>query len=123
MCCPPPPAALHIGIGLGLAPYLGFLWRLVSASVVSGGPQPRIIAVSYKHVAMRLSLHIPGPEEVADDVMEHLARQVCCRGPPGGGAGGRVVCMHACALATYGGGRKCVDVAASRTSCPIAGHP
>ncbi|KAG2496453.1 hypothetical protein HYH03_005677 [Edaphochlamys debaryana] len=58
---------LH-GIGLGLAPYIRLLGRLVAA--VAG--RRRVFAVQYKHVSMRLTSRIPAPHEVASDVAAFL---------------------------------------------------
>ncbi len=60
---------LH-GIGLGLAPYTGFLDRVSASSLSSGGAGSgrTVIAVQYKHVSMRLTSQIPSATEVADDV-------------------------------------------------------
>ena len=66
----PPVVFLH-GIGLGLAPYTGFLKR-----VVAQHPGRTVIAVQYKHVSMRLTSRIPTVTEVADDVAAFLADRV-----------------------------------------------
>lgn len=66
----PPVVFLH-GIGLGLAPYTGFLRR-----VEAQHPGRTVIAVQYKHVSMRLTSRIPTVAEVADDVAAFLADRV-----------------------------------------------
>ena len=66
----PPVVFLH-GIGLGLAPYTGFLQR-----VIAQHPNRTVIAVQYKHVSMRLTSRIPTVTDVADDVAAFLADRV-----------------------------------------------
>ncbi|PNH09053.1 hypothetical protein TSOC_004392 [Tetrabaena socialis] len=65
---------LH-GIGLGLAPYLRLLGRLVVAS----GGRRAVYAVQYKHVSMRLTARIPAPHEVATDVAAFLMAEGATR--------------------------------------------
>ncbi|GAX73715.1 hypothetical protein CEUSTIGMA_g1168.t1 [Chlamydomonas eustigma] len=60
---------LH-GIGLGLAPYTGFLKRVAEMN-----PSTILISVQYKHVSMRLTSRVPSVTEVADDVAEFLTSQ------------------------------------------------
>jgi pimeloyl-ACP methyl ester carboxylesterase len=65
---------LH-GIGLGLAPYLGFLSRMAAAADASPeGGRRTLVAVQYRHVSMRLSRHIPTAVEVARDVEAFLVQ-------------------------------------------------
>ena len=66
----PPLIFLH-GIGLGLAPYTGFLKRIVAQH-----PGRTVIAVQYKHVSMRLTSRIPTVTDLADDVAAFLADRV-----------------------------------------------
>lgn len=68
----PPLVFLH-GIGLGLAPYTGFLQRLAAQHT-----DRTIIAVQYRHVSMRLTAHIPSATEVSDDVAAFLTSAVSC---------------------------------------------
>jgi pimeloyl-ACP methyl ester carboxylesterase len=63
----PPIVFLH-GIGLGLAPYLGFIDKLQKQH-----PCRSIYAVSYQHVSMRLSTTLlPTAAEVAEDIAAFL---------------------------------------------------
>jgi pimeloyl-ACP methyl ester carboxylesterase len=65
---------LH-GIGLGLAPYLGFLSRMAAAADASPeGGRRTLVAVQYRHVSMRLSRRIPTAVEVARDVEAFLVQ-------------------------------------------------
>jgi pimeloyl-ACP methyl ester carboxylesterase len=70
----PPLVFLH-GIGLGLAPYLGFLSRMAAAADASPeGGRRTLVAVQYRHVSMRLSRRIPTAVEVARDVEAFLLK-------------------------------------------------
>ncbi len=66
----PPLVFLH-GIGLGLAPYTGFLDGLAKQH-----PGRPVIAVQFKHVSMRLTTKIPSVVEIADGVAAFLKSQV-----------------------------------------------
>lgn len=62
------PLVFMHGIGVGLAPYLPMLGRILKAT----GGRRRVYALQFRHVSMRLCASIPEPHEVAADVAAFL---------------------------------------------------
>ncbi len=65
------PLVFMHGIGVGLAPYLPMLARILKAT----GGRRRVYALQFRHVSMRLCASIPEPHEVAADVAAFLTRR------------------------------------------------